>query len=108
MRNWLRPARRESLLKLHRSTDGGSTWTEVGADARDTAANCVTKNGVTAFSRWALGPGTPTAVTLDHLTARAGSRTGGLVLPGALLGLGAIGLLWRARRTELLRNWLQR
>ena len=62
----------ESDLRLFRSVDG-TTWTDEGADTRDTVANCVTKNGVTAFSDWSLGSGTPTAVALTDLTARAGS-----------------------------------
>lgn len=59
----------ENTLVLFRSTDAGATWTAVGADARDAAANCVTKNGVTAFSRWALAPAAPTAVVLADFGA---------------------------------------
>ena len=62
----------ESDLRLFRSVDG-TTWTDEGADTRDTVANCLTKNSVSAFSSWSLGSGTPTAVALTDLTARTGS-----------------------------------
>lgn len=86
----------ESGLVLFRNT-GGSSWTQVGADSRDTAGNCVTKNGVAAFSSWTLGmPGQPTAVTLTQLTA----RTEGLANSPALSAV--------ARLLGRLRIWLQR
>jgi hypothetical protein len=45
----------ESDLSLFKSEDGGSTWTSVGADARDAGANAVTAQGISSFSRWTLG-----------------------------------------------------
>ncbi|MEF8797526.1 MAG: T9SS type A sorting domain-containing protein, partial [Salinivenus sp.] len=48
----------ESGLELFKSTDGGSTWSQEGADSRTTSptgGNTVTLNGVESFSRWTLG-----------------------------------------------------
>lgn len=45
----------ESTLELFRSTDGGQTWSEEGADSRDGSANTVTLSGISSFSRWTLG-----------------------------------------------------
>ena len=44
----------ESTLKLYRSADTGSTWTEMGSTV-NTTNNTVTLNGISAFSRWTLG-----------------------------------------------------
>jgi hypothetical protein len=51
----------ESDLELFSSTDGGSTWTQEGADSRSTSptgGNTVTLGGIDAFSRWTLGSAT--------------------------------------------------
>jgi len=47
--------RTESDLELFKSTDGGSTWSDRGADSRDLTANTVTLSSVGSFSRWTLG-----------------------------------------------------
>jgi hypothetical protein len=48
----------ESSLELFKSTDGGSTWSQEGADSRSTGStgdNTVTLSGIESFSRWTLG-----------------------------------------------------
>ena len=45
----------EGNLALFKSTDGGTTWSEQGADSRDPGANAVTRSGIRSFSRWTLG-----------------------------------------------------
>jgi hypothetical protein len=48
----------ESDLELFKSTDGGSTWSQEGADSRTTSptgGNVVTLSGIESFSRWTLG-----------------------------------------------------
>ncbi len=63
----------ENELVLFRNATGGATWNQIGADTRDTAANCITKAGVTAFSDWTLGmPGDPTAVSVIEFSASSG------------------------------------
>ena len=85
----------ESGLVLFRNT-GGPTWTEVGADARDTGVNCVTKNGVTAFSNWTLGmPGQPNAITLREFAARP---SGTSISLAALISIGLLGLVLVVRK----------
>ncbi len=98
----------ESNLVLFRNT-GGSSWTEVGYDSRDTTNNCVTKNNVNALSSWTLGQGgsNPTAITLQKFSARTGVDA---TIPGdtsflvVMLALGAVavlaggGVLLRRRR----------
>jgi hypothetical protein len=85
----------ESGLVLFRNT-GGPTWTEVGADARDTGVNCVTKNGVTAFSNWTLGmPGQPNAITLRGFAARS---SGTSISLAALISIGLLGLVLVVRK----------
>ena len=82
----------ESELELFKSEDGGSTWTEEGADSRDDQFNTVTLSGIERFSRWTLGSqasplpvelaqfdGTPTgdeAVTLRWTTASEQNNAG--------------------------------
>lgn len=63
----------ESDLVLFRNV-GGSNWTEVGYDSRDTTSNCVTKNSVDALSAWTLGQAgsNPTVITLGEMNARPG------------------------------------
>ena len=55
----------------------GSSWDYVGGSV-DTSANTVAVNGVTAFSKWALGGPGPTAVRL--LSFRAAPGPGGILL----------------------------
>jgi hypothetical protein len=60
----------ESSLVFFRSTDGGSNWTQMGQDSRDTGTNTVTLSSVQAFSRWTLGSSNaPLPVELTDLTA---------------------------------------
>jgi hypothetical protein len=85
----------ESGLVLFRNT-GGASWVEVGADARDTTANCVTKNGVTAFSNWTLGmPSGPNAISLRGFAARPLATKSSLA---ALISVVLLGSVWAARR----------
>jgi len=44
----------EASLTLYRSTDGGTTWQEVGGTV-DTDANTITATGVDGFSMWTAG-----------------------------------------------------
>ena len=82
----------EAGLVLFRNTTGGATWTEMGADAHDLDANCVTKNGVTAFSDWTLGmPGDPTAVSVVEFTAEASRFDAGQWLAKLAEWLGRLG-----------------
>jgi len=48
----------------------GSIWVNVAADSRDTVNNTITKNGVTQFSPWSMGTGTPTAAELVSFNVR--------------------------------------
>ena len=45
----------ESGLEFFKSTDGGTSWSENGADSRDATANTVTLGGIASLSRWTLG-----------------------------------------------------
>jgi len=56
----------EAKLALFRSQDGGMNWAQQGGTV-DTVAKTVTLAGVPAFSRWALGERTSTAVGNDGL-----------------------------------------
>ncbi|MCA9969537.1 MAG: S8 family serine peptidase, partial [Anaerolineales bacterium] len=76
----------------------GSIWQPLTVASRDTTANVVQTNGVTAFSSWVLGTPTPTAVSLT--TPRIAAPAPPALLLGALLlllGLAAL-LAFRARR----------
>jgi len=44
----------ESTLRIFRSTDGGTTWKDMGSTL-NTTAKTVTLNGIDSFSRWTLG-----------------------------------------------------
>ncbi len=57
----------ESTMSLYRSN--GGPWQQVLVSARDTNANTLTTENVTAFSDWRMGDNNPTAVTLAALTA---------------------------------------
>ena len=91
----------EGNLVLYRWN--GSAWTNMGFTTRDTTGNCVTLNGVTDFSQWALGDpaaGNPTALTLDTFTvhsANSGERLPVILFAGAAL-LGLVTLNHAARR----------
>jgi hypothetical protein len=65
----LSPTAVKSQLRLWRSTDLGSTWIFVGGTV-DIAANAVTADSVTEFSRWGTGTpfGDPTFVAADGQT----------------------------------------
>ncbi len=80
----------------------GSSWDSYTPNSRDTAGNTITLNGVTTFSRWALGidGNHPTAVTLSSF--RAWSVTDAnwfsILLPGAVFVLAGLTLIkWRKR-----------
>ena len=78
----------ESQLVVYKSTDGGQSWTERGADSRDVSANTVTLNGVASFSRWTLGPETtganePPVAVADTFQATEG-QTLTVPVPGVL------------------------
>ena len=45
----------ESTLEFFKSEDGGTSWSEAGADSRDGTANTVTLGGIASLSRWTLG-----------------------------------------------------
>jgi hypothetical protein len=73
----------ESDLELFKSTDGGSTWSQEGADSRTTSptgGNTVTLSGIESFSRWTLGSSSsPLPVELasfEATTAQAGGADG--------------------------------
>ena len=98
----------EGNLVLFRNT-GGSSWTEVGYDSRDTTNNCVTKNNVDTLSAWTLGQtgSSPSAIVLEEMDARPGAGAtffGSSPLLVITLVLGTIAtlvggaLLRRARR----------
>ncbi|MBI5650029.1 MAG: hypothetical protein HZC40_06200 [Chloroflexi bacterium] len=85
----------ESAMALLRQV--GSNWADQSATSRDTAANTVTKTGVSSFSTWTLGSAAPTAVTLasfDQTREFDGMSFG--FGAGALAMLGAA--IWIARR----------
>ncbi|MBN1815532.1 MAG: S8 family serine peptidase [Anaerolineae bacterium] len=58
----------ENTIIALRWNSGTLSWDEVGGTV-DTNANTVTVSGVTAFSNWALGGDSPTAVTLTRFEA---------------------------------------
>jgi predicted outer membrane repeat protein len=98
----------EDNLVLFRNV-GGSSWTEVGYDSRDTTSNCVTKNNVDALSAWTLGQAgsSPAVITLREMDARPAAGAtffGSAPLSVITLALGAVAalvggaLLRRARR----------
>lgn len=82
----------EANLKLWRYNSGTSRW-ELQGGTVDTNNNFVSVSGVSSLSNWAIASsGTPTAVTLSSLTARADTPEQGAlaILPLALAGaLGA-------------------
>jgi hypothetical protein len=71
----------ESTLELFKSTDGGSSWSQEGADSRTTSptgGNTVTLQGVSAFSRWTLGSSaSPLPVELTSFEAQVAEASGG-------------------------------
>lgn len=58
----------ESALKLFRSTDGGTSWTERGGTV-SVASNRITLSGIDAFSRWTAGEAGALPVELVAFTA---------------------------------------
>lgn len=86
----------EALLQLYRYNDLTRNWEPMGVDALDTAANCATKNNVTAFSSWTLASAQPTAVSLQ--SAAAGNGNDWPLLIVGVLGLCITAVfLWRRR-----------
>jgi len=70
----------EDDLELFKSTDGGSTWTQEGADSRSTdptGGNTVSLGGIESFSRWTLASNdAPLPVELAGFEAqRSGSES---------------------------------
>ncbi len=98
----------EAVDELNGATEGslnlyhwnGMTWDTIVPDARDTAANTVTKNGVTSFSPWAFGGSdSPTAIALTHLEIQnrpAAPIT--LLLLSSMILVGAGVAIWKRRR----------
>lgn len=85
----------EDQLNAYRLVSG--SWVQYSPASRDTALNTVTVNGVSAFSRWALGQSEPTAVRLQALEATPRQD----VFPWAGAGLAALvlaALAWGLRR----------
>lgn len=78
----------------------GSSWTRFPASSRDSSANTITVNGVTAFSTWALGSlsQAPNLVVVSTFAGDAADGLAGWFLP--LLGLLAlaVGRVIAARR----------
>lgn len=64
----------ESNLVLYRSTDGGTTWQEVGGTV-DTDANTITATGVDGFSMWTAGEAGTLPVELVDLAVVADGNT---------------------------------
>lgn len=65
----------ESSLKLFKSTDGGSTWTEEGGTVV-TSDNYISLSGIDSFSRWtAAGDDAPLPVELTYFTAELQDTT---------------------------------
>jgi hypothetical protein len=78
----------EPSLKLLRWS--GSVWSPLTTTV-DTVNNVATTTGVSQFSPWSLGKGTPTAVTISSFTAVPQSK--GEAGSQAVLGLGLFELL---------------
>ncbi len=81
----------ESKLRLWRYDTGQSKWILQGGVA-DVANHWVTLPGVAQFSDWAItdsGAGSPTAVTLETMTAWQSSDS----IQNGIVGLGWLGLL---------------
>jgi hypothetical protein len=84
----------ESTMSLYRAS--GGPWQEVIPASRDTNANTLTAEDVTAFSNWRMGDNNPTAVTLASFTAE---WDGGEVLVAweTALEIDTVGFnLWRS------------
>jgi hypothetical protein len=86
----------ESTLELFKSTDGGSNWTQEGADSRTTSptgGNTVTLGGIASLSRWTLGSSaSPLPVELTSFEAQVAEASGGG--PGTGEGA-AVRLAWQ-------------
>jgi len=86
----------DSSDKLCRYADGG--W-DCAADSFDAGQQTITRNGVTAFSDWAVGNDVgPTAVSLQSVTTQS-RRNGRLVSISMLFSLTII-VLYRRRKTQ--------
>ena len=88
----------ENTITAYRWDETSGSWV-AQATTPDPVNNCVDMNNVTAFSPWTLvGDGnTPTAVTLQSLTASSGGDSGGLAAALGAVSL-ALGGLWLRRR----------
>jgi hypothetical protein len=61
----------EGLLNAYRSTDGGTTWTEFAAIARNSVSKFIQVQGVPGFSIWTLGSyANPLPVSLTTFAGR--------------------------------------
>ncbi|KPL89513.1 beta strand repeat-containing protein [Ardenticatena maritima] len=88
----------ENTITAYRWDETSGSWV-AQATTPDPVNNCVDVNNVTAFSPWTLvGDGnTPTAVTLQSLTASSRGSSGGLAAVLGAVSL-ALGGLWLRRR----------
>ena len=85
-------------MSLYRTT--GGPWQQVIPASRDTNANTLTAEDVTAFSNWRMGDNNPTAVTLSSFTAE---WDGGEVLVAweTVLEIDTVGFnLWRSKALD--------
>lgn len=85
--DWEQGSLTESAIRAYRWD--GSDWVQQSGSGP--VANCVTVGNVTELSSWALGTGSPTAVSLLNATARPRETSMVLLLLG-ILALGVIGL----------------
>ncbi len=79
----------ESNLQLFKSTDGGSTWSNMSG-AVSTSAHTVTLTGIDSFSKWTAASPLP-APTLTSISPSTGviGNTLNMTITGANFGLGA-------------------
>ena len=83
----------ENNLILFKSSDGGTTWTNVGGTV-SAVNNTVTKTAITSFSRWTLGDsGHPLNIVVA--TVPTLNEWGLIILAMLLLG----GAVWKMKRT---------
>ena len=69
----------EANLDLYKSTDGGSTWTNMGGTV-NTTDNTVTLAGIDGFSRWTLGGSGDQSLPVTLLSFSAANSHNGVIL----------------------------